>query len=128
MRNNKKISKFFRKFFFVIEHWSVACLHPLLIQQRLGMTICLTSQKSKRTHPSLSISLHSENAATASHTPVMTFKFLSIATLVLIFTVMCFVIKIFKIVKKLSGYRELNSYCGEQLGKSEGLNSSEGFR
>ena len=99
MRNNKKTSKFFRKFFFVIEHWSVACLHPLVIQQRLGMTICLTSQKSKRTRPSLSISLHSEKAATASHTPVMTSEFLSIATFVLIFTVMCFVIKIFKIVK-----------------------------
>ena len=33
MRNNKKTSKFFRKFFFVIEHWSVACLHPLLVEE-----------------------------------------------------------------------------------------------
>ena len=40
-----------------------------------------------------------KNAATATRTPVMTSEFLSVATFVLIFIVMYFVIKIFNVVK-----------------------------
>ena len=54
----------------------------------------------EQAHSSVALNFASfRKPATASHTPVMTSEFLSIATFVLIFTVMCFVIKIFKIVK-----------------------------